>query len=114
MPFVAACTPERAYYLHARLHAYRKVADLNNTGLEGILQAVPESSYAERVALEELIHFQVIAGHYAALRKLDHMGLRSDVANQALAQAILDRAASWTNVRERMSSERIPPQAFKA
>lgn len=114
MPFVAACTPERAYYLHARLHAYRKVADLNNTGLEGILHAVPESSHTERVALEELIHFQVIAGHYAALRKLDHMGLRSEAANQALAQAILDRAASWTHIRERMSLERIPPRPFKA
>ena len=64
--------------------------------------------------MEELIHFQVIAGHYAALRKLDHMGLRSDVANQALAQAILDRAASWTNVRERMSLARVMPKPFKA
>jgi len=114
MPFVAACTPERCYYLHDRLHAYRRVADLNNTGLEGVLNAVPEEDQTKRFALEELIHFQVIAGHYAALRKLDAMGLRGDAANAALAQAILDRAASWTMCRERLSLACIPPMPFKA
>ena len=101
-----------AYYVHARAHAYRKVVGEQNTGLESIHDAYPEGD-PRRVQMEELIHFQVLAGHYTTLMKMDAAGLRTDEAIHALATAILDRSASWTNTRQRMSLEGIPPIPFK-
>ena len=101
-----------AYYVHARAHAYRKVIGENNTGLESIWGAYPEGS-SQRLQLEELMHFQVLAGHYTTLGKMDTAGLRTEAAVQTLASAILDRSASWANTQQRMSFEGIPPLPFK-
>ena len=77
--------------------------------------AHPEGA-PEKLQVEELIHFQVIAGHYATLRKMDKMLMDEKMAiraTQAIASAILDRSASWTNVREKMSFQKLPPIPFK-
>lgn len=113
MPFIATVAPGGCYYLHERLHAYRKVADLANTGLEGILNAIPEDKVAERLQLEELIHFQVLTGHFIVLRKLAAMGIQSEAAQHALIQAVLDRATGWSWARERMTLAGVPPIPFK-
>lgn len=113
MPFLAVLD-KGAWYVHKRLHAYRKVVDPLNTGLEGVLNSVPENT-PERLQIEELIHFQVIAGHYGVLRKMHQTGLGMTAEVQSLlAQAILDRAASWTVTREMLSLRRIPPREFRA
>lgn len=111
LPFLA-CLDKGAYFLATKVHAYRKVDNLQNTGLEGIYNALPTDD-PQRRQLEELMHFQVLAGHYAVLTKMDAAGLRTDAAVNALASAILDRSASWCNVRQAMTFDRIPPAPFK-
>ena len=114
LPFLA-CLDRGAYYVHARAHAYRKVIGVENTGLESVYYAFPEGS-KERLQQEELIHFQVMAGHYTALAKMEKLTLTPEVAvaaGQCLAQAILDRSASWVNVRQKMTFEKVPPLPFK-
>lgn len=111
LPFLA-CLDKGAYYLHTRMHCYRKVISEQNVGLEGIHGCYSEGD-PRRLQYEELIHFQVMAGHYAALMKMDAAGLRTETAVNALAAAILDRSAGWANIRQRMSFEGIPPLPFK-
>lgn len=107
-----ACLDKGAYYSHPRAHCYRRVIGVQNTGLESIWGAYPENS-SQRLQLEELMHFQVMAGHYTTLAKMDAAGLRREDAVQALADAILDRSASWINTRQKMSFDEVPPIPFK-
>jgi len=102
-----------AYYVHKRAHCYRKVIGVTNTGLESVWESYPEGG-PQRLQLEELMHFQVLAGHYTTLMKMDTAGLRTEDAVHALATAILDRSASWTNTRQKMSFDGVPPLPFKA
>lgn len=111
LPFLAVLD-KGAYLLKTRLHAYRKVSSLQNTGLEGVYSCfLPEDP--RRQQIEELMHFQVAAGHLTVLRKMEALNLRTDEAAMALAQAILDRAMSWINTRQNMSFAGIPPLPFK-
>jgi hypothetical protein len=107
-----ACLDKGAWYSHTRAHCYRRVIGPQNTGLESIWGAHPENS-PQRLQLEELMHFQVMAGHYATLAKMYAAGLRREDAVQALASAILDRSASWVNTRQKMSFAQVPPIPFK-
>lgn len=101
------------YALCTRMHAYRKVLGPENTGLEGVYYALPEGDIARRMQVEELMHFQVSAGHYFAVSRMEKLGIKNEEAMNALARCILDRSASWVNVRQRMSFEGVPPRAFK-
>ena len=104
-----------AYYTHPRAHCYRKVLGERNTGLESIWGAYPEND-PRRTQVEELMHFQVTAGHFTTLAKMDKLEATPEMklaAGQALGQAILDRAASWAHLRQKMSFEGIPPIPFK-
>jgi len=111
LPFLA-CLDKGAYFLKERLHCYCKVVDENNTGLEGVYAAAKTDE--EKLALEELMHFQVTAGVFTAALKMQEAGMVTDQANGAIVNYILDRAASWQNVRQRMSLQKIQPLMFKA
>lgn len=101
-----------AWLVQSRQHAYRKVLSLKNTGLEGIYYHHPEDS-PERIKLAELMHFQIASGYYKVIEKMDNAGLRTDEAALVLANAVLDRCASWVSTRNKMSFDRIPPIPFK-
>lgn len=114
MPFLAVLD-KGCYYIHKRMHCYRKVSSLDNTGLEGVLNAIPETDVAHRLQTAELIHFQVIGGLYTCLKKASlFVNPIPEKVSYTLANAILDRSASWTNVREQLSLRRIPPLPFRA
>lgn len=114
LPFLAILH-KGAYYLHTKAHCYRQVFGPKNTGLESVYHYYKEGT-PERLQWEELIHFQVLTGHYTSLMKMDKLELTPELrgaAGNALAKAILDRSASWSNVRQAMSFKDIPPLAFK-
>lgn len=110
LPFLA-CLDKGAYFLKERLHCYCKVVDQNNTGLEGVYAAA--NTDEEKLALEELMHFQVLAGIFTAGQKMQEAEMVTPEANAALVHYILDRSASWQNVRQRMSLQKIQPMMFK-
>jgi hypothetical protein len=101
-----------AWAIAPRIHCYRTVVGVGNTGLESVWKAYPEDD-PRRLQTEELIHFQVMAGHYFTLARMNKLNLATEEAVNALAQAILDRSASWNNVRQKMSFEGISPIPFK-
>lgn len=111
LPFLA-CVDKGAYYLNERLHVYCRVSDPSNTGLEGVYAAAKDEN--EKLALEELMHFQVTAGIYTAASKMKEAGLDTQEATNALVAQIVDRAASWQNVRQRMSLLKVQPLGFKS
>lgn len=105
MPFLAILE-KGTYYLHDRLHSYIKYADPSNTGLEGVWRAADE---AGKLQLEELMHFQTTTALYSILACMDAKGWVNEDAKLAIYQQVLNRAASWTNTRQRMTFEGIPP-----
>lgn len=111
LPFLAVLH-KGAYLLKTRMHAYRQVHSPHNTGLEGVYNSFAPND-SRRLQVEELIHFQISAGYYCILRKMDALGLRTEDAAVRIANVILDRSASWVNCRQRMSFEKIPPIPFK-
>ncbi len=111
MPFIA-CMDKGAYYLHERLHTYCRITGENNTGLQSVLDAMQTD--AQRMQVEELIHFQVMCGLYACLGKMQSAGLTTPDALRCLTESILDRNASWINIRQKMTFEGVAPIAFKA
>lgn len=110
LPFLAV-VDKGAYFLHERLHVYCKVVDENNTGLEGVYAAAKDDN--EKLALEELMHFQVTAGIFTAAVKMSEAGLTTSEANAALVDQIVDRAASWQKTRQKMSLLKVQPMMFK-
>jgi glycosyltransferase involved in cell wall biosynthesis len=111
LPFLAILD-KGAYYLNERLHVYCRVVDEHNTGLEGVYAAAKDDN--EKLAIEELMHFQVTAGIYTAASKMKEAGLSTADATNALVAQIVDRAASWQNTRQKMSLLKVQPRLFKA
>jgi glycosyltransferase involved in cell wall biosynthesis len=101
-----------AYWLRPKMHAYRRVDSATNTGLEGVRNSYPEGS-PQRDQAEELIHFQVTSGYYFVLARMTSLNLGDAAAHHSLAQAILDRNASWHHVRCKMSFDKTSPLPFK-
>jgi glycosyltransferase involved in cell wall biosynthesis len=110
LPFLAILH-KGAYYLNERLHTYCKTVDENNTGLEGVYAAAKDDN--EKLALEELMHFQVLAGIFTAGLKMQEANLITADANNALVEQILDRSSSWQNTRQKMSLLKVQPRMFK-
>lgn len=110
LPFLA-CVDKGAYFLKEKLHTYCKTVDENNTGLEGVYAAAKDDN--EKLALEELMHFQVLAGIFTAGTKMQDAGLITEEANAALITQILDRSASWQNTRQKMAMLKVQPRMFK-
>lgn len=102
-----------AYLLKTRFHAYRKVNDLNNTGLEGVYNALPEKD-PRRLQLEELMHFQVASGWREVIGKMDKAGWRKPEHVAPLYHAFIGRTMSWTTTRLKLTEAKLPPLAFKA
>ena len=101
-----------AWLVSAKQHCYRKVLSLNNTGLEGIYYSYHEDD-VRRIQLAELMHYQIASGYYTIISKMDASGMRTEEAQLVLANAILDRCASWVATRGNLTFDRIPPIAFK-
>lgn len=111
MPFIA-CMDKGMWYVHERLHTYCRIVGKDNTGLQSVMDAMKTD--AERLQVEELIHFQVMCGLYSCLGKVQACRLTTDEALHTITEQILDRNASWLNIRQKMTFEGVPPIAFKA
>lgn len=110
MPFIAAAMG-KCWYIHKRLHAYVKIADADNTGLEGVMRAC--KSEDDILRIEELCHMQVSCGLFTAAQKLSETGAATIETQNALVTAIVDRAASWQRCRQRMALRKLQPMAIK-
>jgi len=110
MPFLA-CLDKGCWYISKPLHCYVNISDVNNTGLEGVMRATTDE--VELLKLEELCHMQCTAGIFTAAAKMHDMGVGHIEATNSLVSAIVDRAASWQKVRQRMAMERVQPMVFK-
>ena len=109
-PFLATVR-NGAWFINEPLHAYVSYADVQNTGLEGISRAADEDG---KLAVEELMHFQVQTSYIKAALTMQAWGIENQKATDTLLQAILDRATGWTAAREKMTLKRIAPLSLKA
>jgi glycosyltransferase involved in cell wall biosynthesis len=100
-----------AYMINEPLHAYVRHKDINNTGLEGVYRA---SDAVGQKQIEELMHFQVLAGFVTALQKFEQWGIENQAAKVAIYEQIIGRAVSWAKSRTELTVQRIRPQSLKA
>lgn len=109
-PFLATLR-KGAWFIKEPQLIYVRHADENNTGLEGIYRAADENG---KLAVEELMHFQVATAYCHAARVMERWDSKNEEARMALFNQILGRAASWSRVREQMSVKRIQPMSLRA
>lgn len=109
-PFLATLR-KGAWFIKEPNLVYVRHSDLNNTGLGGVYLATDED---KKLAVEELMHFQVATAYIHAARVMERWDCKNEEARMALYTQILGRAASWSKCREEMSVNRMQPLALKA
>lgn len=104
-----ACALGGFWYVNRPLYTYVQHADPRNTGLEGVILALPE---AERRPVDEHRLFQT-AGAWQwvgkTMRRLG-VGVAEDLA--AVGEAAFAHYQAWHDVREAMTLAREAPQPF--
>lgn len=107
LPFFA--TLERGlYYISEPLHAYLQHADVNNTGLTGVLRAAktPEEDLAAR----EIINFHVTSNWFAILRRCQEMKISlTPELEHTLCETALTNANMWAMSRDFAVMNRVTP-----
>lgn len=108
-PFLASVR-NGAWFIKEPLHLAVQHADPNNTGLEGIHRAADERG---KLAIEELMHFQVQAAYIKAAVIMEDWECNDPDTKNMLLNAILERAVSWSRVRETMSLQGVEPRSLR-
>lgn len=98
------------YYVAKPLHAYIRHADVNNTGLEGVLRAA--QTMEDKHAGVELVNFHVTSNYFAILRRLSGRELPADFYS-ALINKTLDSANMWALARDSVILNRVQPKMMR-
>lgn len=120
MPIPALCGPDvwmpplaavlgGLWYINEPLYTYVQHADPKNTGLEGVIKALPESA---RRPLDENRLFQTATAWQWVLRRMQQLGIGAPDERQAVVQAAVTHYEAWGDVRTAMSVNREAPQPF--
>ena len=110
-PFLATVR-NGAWYIRDHLHVYVRHCDPNNTGLEGVFRAAEEDG---KLALEELMHFQVTTSYINAAKIMQRWECKNnDETVVMLYNEILGRTSNWSRVRSEMTVRGIAPLPMKA
>lgn len=102
----------KGYYLLAEiLHAYFKHADVENTGLGGIRDAMPDE--LQRLRVSELELWQIAAGYKAVMDKTSQLGIvPDDDSANALMQRYLMLCHHMVEHRHAIGLQGIAPMAL--
>lgn len=109
MPAMAAAF-NGFWYHYEPLYAHVQHKNLENMGLGGVLRAI-DSEHARTQTMEH-IQFQIGSAWLHCLRKLMQLGAGSPEDQHELAQSTLDTFSAWSDVRLKMTLERIEPRGF--
>jgi glycosyltransferase involved in cell wall biosynthesis len=104
-----ACVLGGFYYVNKPLYTYVNHADVRNTGLEGVMRALPE---AERKPVDEHRFFQTAGAWQWVLRRMTSLGVGSAADRQWVAEAAMAHYEAWLDTRTEMTVRRIAPLPF--
>ena len=140
LPFFA--TIERGlFYVNKPLHAYVRHANIDNTGLEGVVRAASkvvagieeklklasdekekeelrkqwEAAKAKEFATVEVNNYHYTSNYFAILRRIQQMNLQvqQELMHELLQKAV-DGGAIWALSRDNVTMLRTPPLAMRA
>lgn len=97
------------WYINEPLYTYFSHADVKNTGLEGVIKALPETA---RRPYDENRFFQTATCWQWVLRRMQELGLGADADRQSVLQAAVTHYQAWGDVRTEMTLRREAPQPF--
>lgn len=106
LPHIAAAIG-KCYYVNNPTHVYVRHVDSNNTGLESVALAAPES---QQDAVNELMAFHRMTGLIEVLGRYDLITNGDD--RSALFNEIIGVASMWTHARQQISEAGIAPRSF--
>lgn len=100
------------YFVYNDLHAYVRVDDPDNTGLEGVYRAAKTEE--EKLQIEELMHFQITntLREIALYCEVNYPNWNID-DRSALLQMMVGRCLSWAKTRCEMTFKGIQPLAMR-
>lgn len=102
----------KGYYLLAEvLHAYFKHADVENTGLGGVRDAMPDEM--QRIRVSELELWQIAAGYKAVMDTTNRLGIVPDEdSGRALIERFTQLCYHWIEHRHMIGLQGLPPMAL--
>lgn len=99
------------YFLQELLHAYIRHADLENTGLGGIRDAMIDEM--SRIKVSELELWQIAAGYKAVMDKTNALGITpDDDSGRALMERYIMLCNHWIEYRHMIGLQGITPMAL--
>jgi len=104
-----ACVLGGFWFVDRPLYTYVHHADPANTGLEGVIRALPE---AERAPVDEHRFFQTAGCYQWVLRAMARLGLGSLEERDWIRLAAQAHYEAWLDVRTRMTLEGVAPRPF--
>lgn len=108
MPPIAAALGG-LWYINEPLYTYIMHADPQNTGLEGVMKALPEG---ERRPVDEHRMFQIATAWQWVLRRMQQMGIGAPDERHVVLQAAIAHYEAWGDVRTAMTVNRESPRPF--
>lgn len=105
-----ACVLGGLWFIAEPLHVYVEWADARNTGLQGVIAALPEGR--ARHPMYENMQFQTAATYHAVLEKMQALQVGSPEQRGEVARAVWGRCVHWLQVRMQMALEGVAPAAF--
>lgn len=111
MPFFATLS-RGLYYVRDGLHAYFNHADLDNTGMGGVLLAA--RSEEEGKALGETNNYHFLSNWCAILRRLQalNIGLSPEMY-EVVTNKVVSSANLWAMTRDALTMQRIQPLGMR-
>ncbi len=105
LPFLATAG-KGFYFIDEPLYAYFRWADMENTGLGGVLLAAQGD---EKVQYDELQRYQILSTYFAALRHIFKINCLKDDVLKTLSTHLMGMSNSLISLRDEMTHKRIPP-----
>lgn len=109
MPFMATQSPKGCYYLAEITHSYIRWKDVHNTGLGGVLDALPDGDEKERTI--ENIYYHLTNAYVQCATKAGTIypnGSEQD-RNRACME-IIKHSIDWCHRRNNLTQNRIQPK----
>lgn len=94
------------YFIHELLYGYFHWADIENTGLGGVLRAAQGD---EKVQYDELQRYQITSTYFAILDHIFKINCLKDDVLGTLSKHLMGLSHSLINIRDEMTHKRISP-----
>lgn len=110
LPFLATAS-KGFYFIHELLYAYFHWADLENTGLGGVLRAAEGDAKKQ---YDEVQRYQITSTYFAILDHIFRINCVNDEVLKTLSTHLMGLSKSLISIRDELTRQRISPIGLRS